>query len=103
MTVHRLKSWPEFFEPLLDGSKTFELRKNDRDYRVGDHLLLQEYEPRTDTYTGREIGRRVSYVLTGAGVGSIAPLKGLAMGYAILGLEDVEMVEVAIPVREGVG
>jgi len=90
MTVHQLKSWPEFFGPLLDGSKNFELRKNDRDYRVGDHLLLQEYEPRDQRFTGRELAKRVTYVLTGAGIGSILPLKGLSIGYAILGLSDVE-------------
>jgi hypothetical protein len=68
------------------GEKPFELRKNDRDYKVGDVLHLQVWEPRTNSYTGREAYRRVSYVLTGAGIGCIAPLRGLMIGYAILGL-----------------
>ena len=32
---HQLKSWPEFFEPVLRGEKTAELRLNDRNYHVG--------------------------------------------------------------------
>jgi ASC-1-like (ASCH) protein len=40
---HRLKTWPEYFEALLSGKKTFEIRKNDRDYQVNDLLLLQKY------------------------------------------------------------
>jgi hypothetical protein len=92
MTVHTLKSWPEFFEPVLQGKKRFELRRNDRDFQDGDHLVLREYEPGEDRFTGRELTKRVSYVMRGIGsVGSIAPLKGLSMGYAILGLEDIEI------------
>jgi Domain of unknown function (DUF3850) len=86
MTEHRVKSWPEFFEDVRNGSKTFELRKNDRDYQVGDMLTLQEWEPKQQSYTGRECSRRIIYVLTGAGVGCIEPLKGLSIGYCILGL-----------------
>lgn len=87
--VHEIKSWPEFFADLLGDRKTFELRKNDRNYRVGDLLLIREWEPRREEYTGRQLTRRVTYVLYGAGVGAIEPLKGLAVGYAILGLEAI--------------
>jgi hypothetical protein len=92
MTVlHQLKSWPEFFEPVFEGRKPFELRRNDRDFQTGDHIVLREYEPREDRYTGREITKRVTYVLRGIGnVGTIAPYKGLSTGYAILGLADIE-------------
>jgi hypothetical protein len=31
----------------------------------------------------------VTYVLSGAGVGCIEPLKGLALGYCVLGLREV--------------
>src|SRR5262245_27353106 len=91
MAVHDLKSWPEMFGPVLDGTKTFELRRNDRDFHTGDHIVLREYDPNTDSYSGREIVKRITYVLRGIGnVGSIAPFKGLSMGYAILALADVE-------------
>jgi len=59
---HELKSWPEFFEPTLRGDKTFEIRWNDREYTVGDFLLLREYDPKTQTYTGRQIEARIDYL-----------------------------------------
>lgn len=45
MTVHELKSLPEFFEPLATGVKTFEIRRNDRGFKVGDQLIVQEWRP----------------------------------------------------------
>lgn len=43
--IHPLKTWPNFFELIESGVKTFELRKNDRNYRAGDILFLQEWDP----------------------------------------------------------
>jgi hypothetical protein len=60
--LHDLKTWPVYFEPLLDGRKTFELRKNDRGFAVGDTLRLREFDMTTG-YSGREVWRRVTYVL----------------------------------------
>ena len=60
--VHVLKCWPEFFQSLLDGVKTFEIRLNDRGYRVGDYLLLREYDPIALKYTDRKTTRRVTYI-----------------------------------------
>lgn len=71
MKVHELKVWPEYFEELLKGNKTFEIRKNDRDYKIGDIILLQEYDPNKSyvchicdchKYTGRELKYKVTYI-----------------------------------------
>ena len=35
--IHALKTLPEYFEAVLENKKTFELRKNDRDFKVGDY------------------------------------------------------------------
>lgn len=51
MTVHELKTTPFFFRQIFDGEKTFEIRKNDRNYQKGDILLLQEWDPKTEKYT----------------------------------------------------
>lgn len=45
--VHELKIYPEFFHPVCTGNKHAELRKNDRDYQVGDTLHLYEYSHTT--------------------------------------------------------
>lgn len=59
---HELKSWVGLFEPIYKGDKTHELRVLDRDYQVGDRLILKEYEPITKEYTGRECEVEVTYI-----------------------------------------
>lgn len=78
---HELKVWSEFFWAIGDG-KEFELRKDDRDYKVGDLVRLREYLPDALAYTGVQIDRRISYILRGAE----AERFGLKPGYCILGL-----------------
>jgi hypothetical protein len=91
MQTHDLKTWPEFFAALIDGTKPFELRKNDRDYHVGDVLRLREWDPATKAYSGRETGRRVTYMLDHRpGAGCAADL-GLAEGYAVLGIVPFDL------------
>jgi hypothetical protein len=60
--VHDLKTWPEYFQAVRRGDKTFEIRKNDREYEVGDILRLREWEPRKEDYTGEMIYAYVSYI-----------------------------------------
>jgi hypothetical protein len=43
--THELKCWPEFFQAILSGSKTFEARRDDRNFKVGDNLVLKEWTP----------------------------------------------------------
>lgn len=40
--VHELKTWNEYFEAVFMGHKTFEVRKNDRDFKKGDTLILKD-------------------------------------------------------------
>ena len=89
MTTHDLKSWPEFFAPVLDGTKKFELRINDRNFNVGDTLRLREWDDRKAIYTGRSIQKRVTYILEGGGSGFIPPRVGLTRKYVIMSLDDV--------------
>ena len=60
--THELKILPEYFIAVKGGRKTFEIRKNDRDFKVGDNLILKEIYPNSDNYTGREVSRRITYV-----------------------------------------
>ena len=59
--VHKLKLWPEYFAAVADGTKSFEIRKNDRDYQVGDMLLLQEFIP-DQGFTGRVLDKKITYI-----------------------------------------
>lgn len=59
---HLLKTWPTYFDAVKSGVKTFELRRDDRGYKVGDILDLREYDPGSG-WTGRQCIRDVTYVL----------------------------------------
>ena len=74
--THVLKCWPVYFQAVLDGTKTAELRLNDRDYRAGDFLRLREWAPESESYTGRYFEVTVTHVLEGS--------PGLASGYVVL-------------------
>ncbi|WGL50653.1 DUF3850 domain-containing protein [Nocardioides sp. BP30] len=54
MTEHILKVVAPYFDAVADGSKTFEVRKNDRAYQRGDTLVLWEYD---DSGPGRPCQR----------------------------------------------
>jgi hypothetical protein len=62
--LHELKTWPEYFGPVWEGRKTFELRNNDRHFQEGDELVLREYDP-ISGYSGRRIYAKVGFVLSG--------------------------------------
>ena len=60
--IHELKTWIPYFDAVLCGAKTFEIRKNDRDFQVNDLLDLHEYDSVLKKYTGRCLIRRVTYI-----------------------------------------
>ncbi|WP_432263508.1 DUF3850 domain-containing protein [Cupriavidus sp. TMH.W2] len=76
MSEHELKTDTPAFEAILDGQKTFELRKDDRGYRVGDQLRLRETKHSGEAmeagapleYSGREVIKAVSHVQRGYGL-----------------------------------
>lgn len=59
---HELKSHPESFGPVLDGTKRHEVRVFDRDYQEGDRILMREWNPATSAYTGRQWTGRIGQV-----------------------------------------
>lgn len=56
------KTWPEYFQKIVDGVKTYELRLADFECGPGDVLVLREWNPKTKQYTGRTIEKTVTYV-----------------------------------------
>lgn len=71
-SIHELKTWPFYFQEVFMGHKTFEVRINDRDFKIGDHVILKEWNPDTKEYTGREAARVITFILFGGSFG-IAP------------------------------
>lgn len=77
--IHALKIQPKYFDAVRSEVKTFELRKNDRDFRVGDFLALNEWDD--DHYTGRTELREVRYMLN--------------VGEVIQGADDIVLMSIA--------
>jgi hypothetical protein len=78
--IHKLKIRPEFFEAVLQDQKRVEIRKDDRGFKVGHYLLLQEWDPEQESYTGREVVRRITHIMKG--------FEGLQPRYVALSLAD---------------
>ncbi len=95
LVTHELKCWPGYFGAILDGTKTFEVRKNDRHFTTGDSLRLREWDPDTEVYSGRETTVDVAYIVGLAAWGApqdlcvmavrprTAPSSGPAHGVAV--------------------
>lgn len=86
--IHELKTLPEYFEAVRKGDKTFELREDDRDFRVGDHLALNEWDG--EKYTGRSQLVKVRYILDPNEVMTCAG------GYVIMGIAPAPGVSSAL-------
>jgi hypothetical protein len=78
-----VKSWPWFFEEMVAGRKKHDMRdKRDRDYAIGDRMLLREFDPRNGQYTGRAAIATISYItdnVTPCAMSSSALDKALAI------------------------
>lgn len=74
--VKELKIRQEYFEAVISKEKTFEIRYDDRNFQVGDVLVLREYE---GNYTGRAAVVKVTYVLR--------DFEGLAKKFVALSIE----------------
>ena len=81
MAVHYLKIKAEYYTDVEIGLKTFELRKNDRDFQVGDVLMLIKLDDKGNE-TDQVTRVKVTYILKDC------PQYGLKEGYAILGISN---------------
>lgn len=52
---HELKIWPQYYNRVKDGSKTFEIRDNDRGFQQGDSVLLREFDPDPINVTSKSV------------------------------------------------
>lgn len=59
---HNLKILPQYFDDVVFGNKTFEIRKNDRNFKLKDYLHLREWDNDIKKYTGREIIKQICYI-----------------------------------------
>ena len=66
--VHQLKTWSEFWDALitddLSKKKTFDVRKFDKDFKIGDYLLLQNYDQLNGVYLKDTVWKKITYILS---------------------------------------
>lgn len=94
MKLHELKIKYEYLVEVASGKKTFELRKNDRDYQEGDLIRFIEAEEYQANETKKLLGNvayninsndlyKITYVL------KYVPQYGLDPNYCILGIKKL--------------
>lgn len=82
MIVHALKTWPGPFQEVWDRRKSFDIRRNDRHFVIGDLLVLREWDPDTvKGYTGSAIIAEILHVECGTW--------GLPAQLAVLGIDVI--------------
>ncbi len=77
--IHELKIRKEYYEAILSGKKTFEIRRDDRPYQERDFLKLKVYE--NGAFTGEETICKVTYIYRG---------ELYKDGYCVMAIELVE-------------
>ena len=90
MRTHELKCWPPFFDAIAAGAKRHDLRRVvDRDFVVGDRMLLREYDPEARAYSGREQVVEITYITSAE---RPCALSGNALGddYCILSIRPLQ-------------
>ncbi len=83
--VHEVKSWSRFFQRTLAREKMFEIRLNDRNYQVGDFLLLREWDELTERYTGLFQAVLITYILGADMHCAVSPV-AINKPYIVLGI-----------------
>lgn len=78
--IHALKTKPKYFSDVANGKKTFEVRKFDRPFNVGDFLALNEFDPEKE-YTGRCMIVQITYILSDT--------EFCKDGYVVLGIKPM--------------
>ena len=83
MTRHELKTWPQYFAAVRSGKKRFEIRRNDREFAVGDVLVLREFDPEQDAYTGQVEERQITFLLSEEDYGVIHGFVAIGFGEVV--------------------
>lgn len=79
--IHHLKTLQSYFVDVSYGIKTFEVRKNDRDFQIWDILHLLETDD--NGLTGREFWCQVTYILHGGNF-------GIAEGFCVMAIKKID-------------
>ena len=88
--IHQIRLASMYFDDVVSGKKSFELRKNDRGYKEGDFLEMMEFKDGKNT--GRTVRVLVTYLLD--------DYTGLEDGYCIMGTKLVSVAGIEVAEQE---
>ncbi len=88
---HELKTWPQFYSEIVAGRKRYEIRKDDRDFHVGDTLTLVEWDPKYGMPTGEHCVLVISYLMR--------DFPGIEKGYCLMSIATAQTTEEIHAVR----
>lgn len=77
---HELKIYPQFWRELVAGRKPFEVRRDDRNFKVGDTVSLKEYDPKVGFTGAGPYIREITFILRNEDFPN-----GVPPGYCVLG------------------
>jgi hypothetical protein len=80
---HDLKIWPQYFQPVRQRNKTFEVRFNDRGYQAGDTVTLKEYVPPHDIFSGQYTGEIENF-----SIGYVTPIDAERVVFSLIELSE---------------
>lgn len=87
--IHHCKSWTHFFDAIVKGDKKHDLRKTDRNFQIGDIIVLQKYDPVLGKYTGDECKVKITYITSNTTPCAFSSAV-LEKDYCILSLELID-------------
>lgn len=91
ITVHHLKAWRDTFEPIYAGTRTFDIRLDDRRFKTGELVEFHEWNERDKAATGRKIRKTITIVVHGLAESACHPLSqprwGIKGGYVIMAFQ----------------
>jgi uncharacterized protein YqfB (UPF0267 family) len=91
MELHILKSWSMFFQDIVTGQRTSDIRsKIDRRFVVGDLMELNEFDPVKFVYTGKQAVVQISYIQTNKSNPCAISAEALHPDYTVLSIKLVQ-------------
>ena len=87
--THIVKSWETFYRDIITGERTSDIRLNDRRYAVGDFMKMEEYDPVSQTYSGRFRTVVITYLQTNKSNPCAISHRSLDDAYVVLSIKLV--------------
>jgi len=86
MTIEK-KVLSKYFQAILDGDKTFEVRLADFECHKGDILVLKEWDDKSQAFTGRTLEKKISFIVKTKDLDFWKPEEIEEYGYQIIGFK----------------